>query len=114
MALIEWLPAASVEMVKVATPLASSVPVPSVVVPSLNVTVPVGVPGDRVGEGDRRRERHRLADDRRVERRGQGRGRRRLVDRLAERGRGAGREVAVAVVVGRLDRMIAEREGGGR
>ncbi len=38
-----WLPVASVEDVIVAWP-ALSVPVPNVVAPSLNVTVPVGVP----------------------------------------------------------------------
>ena len=38
---------ASVEVVKVASPLASSVPVPRVVVPSLKVTVPVGRAGAR-------------------------------------------------------------------
>ncbi len=39
-----WLPTARLEVAKVATPLALSVPVPSVVAPSLKVTVPVGVP----------------------------------------------------------------------
>ena len=37
-------PTVSVEVVKVATALLLSVPVPSVVVPSWKVTVPVGVP----------------------------------------------------------------------
>ena len=37
-------PTLSVEVANVATPLASSVPVPKVVAPSLNVTVPAGVP----------------------------------------------------------------------
>ena len=41
--MIEWLPKANAEVVKVAFP-ALSVPVPSSVAPSLNVTVPVGVP----------------------------------------------------------------------
>jgi hypothetical protein len=41
---IECVPTASVEVVKVATPLLFSVPVPSAVVPSRKVTVPVGVP----------------------------------------------------------------------
>jgi hypothetical protein len=41
---IEWLPTASVDVVKVATALLFSVPVPSVVVPSRKATVPVGVP----------------------------------------------------------------------
>ena len=58
-------------------PAASSVPVPSVVAPSRKVTVPVGVPPPGVG-ADRRRERHRLAEDRRVGRRGQRRRRRDL------------------------------------
>ena len=40
---MEWVPTNRVEVVKVASPLLS-VPVPSVVVPSLKVTVPVGVP----------------------------------------------------------------------
>lgn len=43
-ALIEWVPAASEEVENVATPDALSVPVPRVVEPSLNVTIPVGVP----------------------------------------------------------------------
>ena len=38
------MPTASVDVVKVATALLFSVPVPSVVVPSRKVTVPVGVP----------------------------------------------------------------------
>ena len=37
-----WLPTDSDDVVKVACPLALSVPVPSTVAPSLNVTVPVG------------------------------------------------------------------------
>jgi hypothetical protein len=44
LAVIECAPTASVDVVKVATPLPFSVPVPSVVVPSRKVTVPVGVP----------------------------------------------------------------------
>jgi hypothetical protein len=40
---IEWLPTASAAVVNVACPLPLSVPVPSVVGPSLKVTVPVGV-----------------------------------------------------------------------
>jgi hypothetical protein len=43
-AVIEREPAESVEVVKVALPVAPSVPVPRFVPPSLNVTVPVGVP----------------------------------------------------------------------
>jgi hypothetical protein len=43
-AVIEWLPTLSALLVNVATPLAFSAPVPSVVDPSLNVTVPVGTP----------------------------------------------------------------------
>ena len=42
--MIVWWPTESASVAKVATPPASSVPVPSVVAPSLNVTVPVGVP----------------------------------------------------------------------
>lgn len=42
-AVIEWEPIAKVEVAKAANP-PSSMPVPSVLVPSLNVTVPVGVP----------------------------------------------------------------------
>jgi hypothetical protein len=42
-AVIECVPSASVETANVAFPLVS-VPVPRVVLPSLNVTVPVGVP----------------------------------------------------------------------
>jgi hypothetical protein len=41
---IECVPTASVEVVKVATPLLLSVPLPSVAVPSRKVTLPVGVP----------------------------------------------------------------------
>jgi len=44
LAVIECVPTVSVDVVKVATPLPLSVPVPSKVVPSRNVTVPVGVP----------------------------------------------------------------------
>jgi hypothetical protein len=42
-AVIECIPTARVEVVKVATPDPFSVPVPRVVVPSINVTLPVGV-----------------------------------------------------------------------
>ena len=42
-AVIEWVPVSSEERLKVATPLLS-VPVPSELVPSKKVTVPVGVP----------------------------------------------------------------------
>jgi len=47
-AVIECVPTVKVEVVNVATPLGSSVPVPSVVLPSWNVTVPVGaiLPGE--------------------------------------------------------------------
>jgi len=41
---IECVPTLSVDVVKVATPPLFNVPVPSAVVPSRNVTVPVGVP----------------------------------------------------------------------
>ena len=41
--MIEWLPTANAEVVNVAFPRLS-LPVPSTVAPSLNVTVPVGVP----------------------------------------------------------------------
>jgi hypothetical protein len=41
---IEWVPTLSADVLKVATPLALSVPVPSGVAPSRNVTGPVGVP----------------------------------------------------------------------
>jgi hypothetical protein len=40
---IECIPTARFEVVNVATPEPFSVPVPSVLVPSMNVTVPVGV-----------------------------------------------------------------------
>jgi hypothetical protein len=43
-AVIECVPTASVDVVRVATPPLFNVPVPSVVVPSRNVTVPVGAP----------------------------------------------------------------------
>src|SRR5438093_9233709 len=43
-AVMLWFPSASDDVVKVAWPDAFSVPVPSVVAPSLNVTVPVGTP----------------------------------------------------------------------
>ena len=42
-AVMEWVPAVSAEVEKVATP-AVSVPVPSTAAPSLKVTVPLGVP----------------------------------------------------------------------
>jgi hypothetical protein len=41
---IDWDPAASVVVLKVATPLAFSGPVPRLVDPSRKVTVPVGTP----------------------------------------------------------------------
>lgn len=40
---MEWLPAASVDVDRVATPEELRAPVPMVVVPSAKVTVPVGV-----------------------------------------------------------------------
>src|SRR5208337_4295319 len=43
-AVIEWLPTASVVVAKVAWPVLLSVPVPSVVEPSLKVTELVGTP----------------------------------------------------------------------
>jgi hypothetical protein len=43
-AVIEFVPSASVEIANVVFLLLLSVPVPSVVLPFLNVTVPVGVP----------------------------------------------------------------------
>ena len=42
--MIECVPTVSVDVVKVATPLLFNVPVPSAVVPSRKVTVPVGMP----------------------------------------------------------------------
>jgi hypothetical protein len=41
---IECVPTVSVDVVKVATPWLFNVPVPSAVVPSRKVTVPIGVP----------------------------------------------------------------------
>jgi len=43
-AVIEWPPTVSPAVVRLAWPLALSVPVPSVLGPSRNVTVPAGVP----------------------------------------------------------------------
>jgi hypothetical protein len=45
LAVIECVPTVSVEVVKVATPLPFNVPAPSAVIPSRNVSVPLGVPG---------------------------------------------------------------------
>ena len=42
--MIEWLPPVNAEVAYVAVPPLFSVPVPSVVVPSMKVTVPPGVP----------------------------------------------------------------------
>ena len=42
--MIDWDPAASVVVLKVATPLAFNAPVPRLVDPSRKVTVPVGTP----------------------------------------------------------------------
>ena len=42
--MIEWLPTPSAELLKVATPLLLSVPLPSNVAPSLKLTAPVAVP----------------------------------------------------------------------
>jgi len=47
-AVMGWVPTVSVVVVKVATAAPFSVPVPRVVPPSLNVTVPVGVPAPAV------------------------------------------------------------------
>ena len=44
---MEWLPTERLELAKVATP-PLSVPVPKVIAPSRNVTVPVAVEGDTV------------------------------------------------------------------
>src|SRR5690242_6893963 len=44
MAVIEWVPWARLEVWKVAWPVASRLLVPSVTVPSIKVTVPVGMP----------------------------------------------------------------------
>ena len=41
---MEWPPTDNADVLNVATPEPFSVPVPSVVEPSMNVTVPVGVP----------------------------------------------------------------------
>jgi len=41
---MEWPPTDNAEVLSVATPEPSSIPVPSVVEPSMNVTVPVGTP----------------------------------------------------------------------
>ncbi len=46
--MIESVPTARVVVLNVATPELLSVPVPSVVDPSMKVTVPVGVPDDPV------------------------------------------------------------------
>jgi len=43
-AVMVWLPTERAEVLNVAFPLICRVPLPSVVDPSLNVTVPVGVP----------------------------------------------------------------------
>jgi hypothetical protein len=43
-AVSEWLPTLNAVVFRVATPLEFNVPGPSVTVPSLNVTVPLGVP----------------------------------------------------------------------
>ena len=43
LAVIECVPTVSVDVANVATPLPFSVPVPSIVVPSRKVTIPVGV-----------------------------------------------------------------------
>jgi hypothetical protein len=48
-ALMEWEPTASAEVVSVACALPFREPVPNVVVPSMNVTVPVGAPEPEVG-----------------------------------------------------------------
>ena len=48
-AVMEWVPAVKEAVIYVACPLAFNVPVPSVVVPSLKVTVPVGVPVPELG-----------------------------------------------------------------
>ena len=49
-AVIEWLPTASAEVVNVAIPEPFKVPVPRVVEPSRNVTVPVGTPDPGASE----------------------------------------------------------------
>ena len=47
--MIEWEPPARLEAEKVATPLTLRPDEPRVVLPSLNVTLPVGVPGPDAG-----------------------------------------------------------------
>ena len=42
--MIEWLPTARADVVKLAIPEPSKVPVPNANEPSINVTVPVGTP----------------------------------------------------------------------
>jgi hypothetical protein len=41
---IEWLPTVSIVVLNVALPVESSTPVPKTLLPSRNVTVPVGIP----------------------------------------------------------------------
>ena len=48
--MIEWLPIASPDVVNVAIPEPFKVPVPRVVEPSRNVTVPVGTPDPGASE----------------------------------------------------------------
>ena len=113
--MIECDPTASAAVVKVAVVTPSvvlSVPVPSVVEPSMNVTVPVGGtrPGARVDH--RGRERHRLTEDRGGG--GGGHGDRRRILRDIERQHGhieRGRARAAAAVRGRgVHRRGADRE----
>ena len=60
---MECDPAVSVVVVKVAMPEPLSVPVPSAVVPSLKVTVPVGMPAAAVTVAVRRSESPTLMDE---------------------------------------------------
>src|SRR6266851_5395502 len=110
-----WLPTLSVEVFRAAVPAVSVTAVPRLLAPSLNWTVPVGVPapdetgcrGGRHGRG----EGDGLAKDRWVRRGRQGRGARGL-DRLAEHSRGARVEVGVTVVdSGDVVAAYAQRRG---
>ena len=73
-------------------------PVPRVVVPSLKVTVPVGVPLPGAAALDRGREGHRLAEAEGLTEEVSAVRRAGLVDGLGQRRRGAGGEVRVAAV----------------
>ena len=107
-AVMEWLPRVRTDVERVALPAVRRM-VPSSVVPSRNVTEPVGMPNPGAVACHLCGERDDLAECARVCRRTESRIRFRLVDTLHDRSRAARGEVVVAAVDGG-DRMATQAE----